>query len=167
MSEEVTACHEAGHMVAAWDLGLAVLGASIVPDEETAGRVICPVETRVRFAIWADEENYLYAHLVVRLAGIAAGEKYTGIPTPDEAVQLAIDSGGLGNDYNSAADFILELGGDSEEGQAEIGDRALMHATNLIHARWECVEAVAVALLDREALDEAECRQVLGDAFRS
>ena len=34
MSKEVTAYHEAGHMCAAWDLGLSVTGATIVPDAE-------------------------------------------------------------------------------------------------------------------------------------
>jgi ATP-dependent Zn protease len=36
MTEESrqTAYHEAGHMVVAWELGLNVLGATIVPDPE-------------------------------------------------------------------------------------------------------------------------------------
>jgi hypothetical protein len=39
--EKVTAHHEAAHMVAAWELGLAVSGATIVPNLEARypGRV--------------------------------------------------------------------------------------------------------------------------------
>jgi ATP-dependent Zn protease len=48
----LAAYHEAGHMVAAWELGLNVLGATIVPDAEAgyAGRVVVPIEDRVRYA---------------------------------------------------------------------------------------------------------------------
>ena len=64
--KEVTAFHEAGHMVAAWELGLAVTGATIIPNPEEgyAGLVRVPVENRVRHADWVNEEDYLYAFLV-------------------------------------------------------------------------------------------------------
>ena len=37
----------------------------------------CPVEDRVQYASWVDEDEYLYYHLVVYFAGIAASERYT------------------------------------------------------------------------------------------
>jgi ATP-dependent Zn protease len=87
MAEDVAAYHEAGHMVAAWELGLAVTGATIVanPEEGYAGCVWNPVEDRVHYASWVDENNYLYAHLVTYYAGIAASEIYTGAPLSSEA----------------------------------------------------------------------------------
>jgi ATP-dependent Zn protease len=80
------AYHEAGHMVGAWELGLNVLGATIVPDPGAgyAGRVIVPVEDRVRYADWVESEAaYLYAHMVMYYAGMEAGEKYAGAPMPE------------------------------------------------------------------------------------
>ena len=64
--EKVTAYHEAGLMIAAWELGLTVTGATIVPNAEVgyAAHVGIPVEERVRDADWVDENEYLYAHLV-------------------------------------------------------------------------------------------------------
>ncbi len=76
-----------------------------------------------------------------------------------------LDLGG-GSDYHNAADFVLSLAGEDADEQAEIGDRAERHATNLVRARWKSVEAVARVLMQRETLeDEAECREVLEGAF--
>ena len=167
MSKEVTAYHEAGHMCAAWDLGLSVTGATIVPNEEVGymGMVHCPVEERVRYADWVDEGGYLYSFLVMRLAGPAAADRYTSVSIPDEAVQVALEHGD--SNYNRAADFILTLAGPDPDKQKEIGERAAGRAQNLVSARWGFVEAVAHALMQHETLDEAKCRQVLEDAFRA
>jgi hypothetical protein len=86
MTEESmqAAYHEAGHMVAAWELGLNVLGATIIPDPEAgyAGKVWVPVEERVRYADWVDQHAYLFAHMVVSYAGMEAGERYAGARMP-------------------------------------------------------------------------------------
>jgi hypothetical protein len=162
---EGTAYHEAGHMVAAWDLGLSVAGATIVPDPEAGylGRVRVPLEARVRYADWVDEDGYLYAHLVAFLAGPLASEQHTGAALPPEDVQLGLES--LGSDHYNTADLLLSLAGPNADAQVEVGDRAQRHAEFLVLSRWERIEAVARVLIEREALDEAECRQVLGDAF--
>ena len=73
----LAAYHEAGHMVVAWEPGMNVLGATIVPDARAgyAGRVMVPVEDRVRYADWVEFESaYLYAHMVMNYAGLEAGE---------------------------------------------------------------------------------------------
>jgi ATP-dependent Zn protease len=165
LSDEGTAYHEAAHIVAAWDLGLAVTGATIVPnpDEDYIGCVWVPIEDRVRYALFVDEDEYLYSHLVVYLAGIEASEKYTGVSTPPEAVQL--DLGSYGSDHYKVADLVLSLAGPDEDAQVEVGDRAQRHARNLIHNRRNQVETVAAALMERETLDAMECRRVLEDAF--
>ena len=165
MADEETAYHEAGHMVAAWDLGLPVAGATIVPDSDSFGHVRVPFEDRVRYADWVDEDGYLEAFLVVYFAGVAAGEKHTGVPTPEVAVELSL--GDPGTDHYNAADLILSLAGDDPDSQEEVGARAQRHARFLVEARWEQVEAVAAVLLERETLEEGVCRQALKDAFRS
>lgn len=167
MSNNVTAYHEAAHMVAAWELGLSVVGATIVPDPENnyLGHVLAPIEERVRYADWVDEDEYLYCHLVTRYAGVAASDKYTGVPTPPEAVQHAL--GSPGSDYWSVGDFVLSLGGSDPNEQEKVDDRARRHATGLVYARHPQIEAVAQVLMERETLDESECRQALEEAFRS
>jgi ATP-dependent Zn protease len=151
VSNEVTAYHEAGHMVAAWELGLNVLGATIVPDPEAgyAGRVIVPVEDRVRYADWVESEYaYLYAHMVSSYAGM-------------EAVNIDLGFVGPDSDYGKIAGGLLEIAGADEQEQAETAERARRHAQLLLSSRWSKVEAVAETLMDRKTLDERECREVL------
>lgn len=159
-----TAYHEAAHMVVAWELGLTVTEATIVPDSDSLGSVRCPVEDRVRYADWVEEEGYLYSFLVLYFAGVAASEKYAGVSLPGAAVQHALES--YGSDHYHAADFILALAGNDPEKQEEIGDRALSHATMLVHVRHEQIEDVAAVLVDRKTLDEGECRRVLENTFQ-
>jgi hypothetical protein len=166
MDENVGAYHEAGHMVAAWELGLTVTGATIVPepDEGYAGRVLIPVEERVRYADWVDEDGYLYAFLVTHYAGIAASEIYTGAPMSDVEIELAL--GSYGSDYYIIGDFILAIAGPEEADQVQLDERAQRHAKFLMGTRWERVREVAGVLLERETLDEGECRQVLEEVRR-
>jgi ATP-dependent Zn protease len=168
MTEESrqTAYHEAGHMVVAWELGLNVLGATIVPDPEAgyAGRVIVPVEDRVRYADWVESESaYLYAHMVVGYAGMEAGERFVGAPMP----KLNIDLGFVGpdSDYGTIADALLAIAGPNEQEQIETGELAERHAKHLVTSRWSQIEAVAETLTDRGTLDERECREVLEELF--
>jgi ATP-dependent Zn protease len=160
-AEKGTAYHEAGHMVAAWDLGLTVTGATIVSDPEAgyAGYASVPVEERVRYADWVNEEKYLYAHLVSRYAGIAASEHYTGARLTDAEIELAVAS--RSGDHYDVGSFIINIAGPDEAKQAEVDDNAKQYARHLIGARWDRVKKVADVLLERETLDEDECRQVL------
>jgi hypothetical protein len=156
-----TAYHEAAHMVAAWEQGLSVLGATIVPDPEAgyAGRVITPIEEQVHYAYWTNERDYLYAHLVTRYAGVVASELYTNEPTPPEAIVVSLQS--IGSDYYEIAGYILDLGGDEEQSQTDVGKAALRHATNLVSVQWSNISSIAHTLMERDTLDERECRQVL------
>jgi hypothetical protein len=109
--EKDVAHHEAGHMVAAWKLGLTVTGVTLIPDPEEGyvGAVWVPVEERVRYADWVHENEYLYAHVVTYYAGIVAGEIYTDTPLPDTAIKLA--TGSSGSDHYNADDLILSIAG--------------------------------------------------------
>jgi len=150
-------------MVAAWELGLTVTGATIVPnlEEGYAGYVGVPVENRVRYADWVDETEYLHAHLVTYYAGIAASERYTGAPMSDSEVGIAL--GSYGSDYYNVGDIVLALAGPNEVKQVEVSEAAQRAARDLIALMWEQVERIAGVLLERETLDEGECRQVLVD----
>jgi ATP-dependent Zn protease len=167
MGEEskLTAYHEAGHMVVAWELGLNVRGATIIPDPEEgyAGRVAVPVEDRVRYADWVESEQaYLYAHMVVRYAGLQAGEKYVGVPIPEMNIDVGYAS--PDSDIGRIADALLSIAGPEEQDQLETSELARRHAERLVARHWSQIEAVAQTLMDRETLDEGECRQVLESA---
>ena len=148
-------------MVAAWDLGLDVVGATIVPDDATdaLGSVGIRFDERVRYADWVDEHGYLYAHLVALYAGIVASEIYTGQTMTDAEVQVEAYS--PGSDHYRASYFTLELGGPDMRAQGAVDTDAQRHAANLMHLNWARVKAVADVLMERETLNEAECRQVL------
>jgi ATP-dependent Zn protease len=163
-AEKLAAYHEAGHMVIAWDLGLNVLGATIVPDPGAgyAGRVIVPVEDRVRYADWVESERaYLYAHMIMRYAGMEAGEKYLGAPMPEINIDLGFVDPDPDSDIGPITNVVLEIAGPSEKEQLETSELARQHAELLVSRRWSEIEAVAETLLDRETLDERECRKVL------
>jgi ATP-dependent Zn protease len=167
MGEEsrLTAYHEAGHMVVAWELGLNVLGATVIPDPEEgyAGRVVVPVEDRVRYADWVESEQaYLYAHMVVSYAGLQAGEKYVGVPIPEMNIDLGFAS--PDSDFGPIADALLSIARPDEKDQLETSELARRHAEKLVASHWSQIEAVAQTLMDRKTLDEGECRRVLESA---
>jgi ATP-dependent Zn protease len=161
--EKVTAYHEAGLMITAWELGLTATGATIVPDAEEgyAAHVGIPVEERVRYADWVDENEYLCAHLVTYYAGIATHEIYTDMPLSDAEVGMALES--YGSDYSNVSELILMIAGPDKARQVEVGKNAKLQARNLIRGRerWKRVSKIADVLLERETLDESECRQIL------
>jgi len=164
MSEEsrLAAYHEAGHMVVAWDLGLNVLGATVIPDPEEgyAGRVVVPVEDRVRYADWVEaEEKYLFAHMVMLYAGMEAGERYLGAPMP--AINIDVGFASPDSDYGGIASAMLEVAGPDEQDQRETSALAQRIAEHRVARRWSQIEAVAQTLMDRGTLDERECREVL------
>jgi ATP-dependent Zn protease len=149
MDEEskLTAYHEAGYMVVAWELGLNVLGATIIPHPEAgyAGRVAVPVED--------------YAHMVVRYAGLQAGEKYVGVPIPK--INIDVGYASPDSDHGRIAEALLSTAGPDEQDQLETIQLARHHAESLVTSHWSQIEAVAQTLMERETLDERECRRVL------
>ena len=131
------------------------------PEEGYAAHVGIPVEERVRYADWVDEDAYLYAHLVTYYAGIATHENYTGMPMSSAEVGVELET--YGSDYFNVSELILTIAGPDEAEQVEVGENAKRHARNLIRGRgrWERVSKIADVLLERETLDEGECRQIL------
>lgn len=160
-----TAYHEAAHAVVAWDLGLTVLEATIVPDpaEDYAGRILFPLEDRVRYADWVDEHAYLEAFAIMYLAGPAAGDAFPGEPEPDIDVDLGLPE--ADSDHGRLANFILELAGPDEERQIEISERLEGIAKGYVGTRLPQIKTVAEALLTHGTLDEHECRKLLSEVL--
>jgi hypothetical protein len=65
------------------------------------------------------------------------------------------------NDYGGIADALLNVAGPDEQDQLETSARAQRIAEHRVATRWSQIKAVAQTLIDRETLDESECRRVL------
>jgi hypothetical protein len=148
MSESVrraTAFHEAGHVVAAWRVGLKPKTATIAPTTNAAGSaetyavrgitlgVVSSVRARVR------AEN----HITVLLVGPAAQQKH-------DPRSRWRESGG--SDYRIARELASELnaeliGSDDEATQACLRWFEIV-ARRMIDKYWPHVEAVASALIE-------------------
>jgi hypothetical protein len=55
----------------------------------------------------------------------------------------------------------LDIAGLDEDEQIETDEAARWQAQMLVSSRWSQIEAAAQTLMDRETLDERECREVL------
>jgi hypothetical protein len=65
------------------------------------------------------------------------------------------------SDYGGITDALLNVAGPDEQDQLETSASAQRIAEYRVARRWSQIEAVAQTLMDRETLDESECRQVL------
>jgi hypothetical protein len=97
--------------------------------------------------------------MIMLYAGIAAGERYLGAPLPEMNIDVGFVSPDC--DYGGIADALLEVAGPDEQDQLETSARAQRIAEYRVASRWSQIEAVAQTLMDRETLDEGECRRVL------
>jgi len=92
-------------------------------------------------------------------AGIAAGERYLGAPLPEMNIDVGFAS--PDSDYGGITDALLNVAGPDEQDQLETSASAQRIAEHRVATRWSQIEAVAQTLIDRETLDESECRRVL------
>jgi ATP-dependent Zn protease len=156
---KTTAYHEAGHLVAAYVLGLEYHGATIKPGEGYTGKAHVPLIDKMRYESDVDEEDYLYRHLLVCLAAPKAVELLNGSPlSPDDPNFVMSNSG---SDYSQAGDIVLSLAGSIEEEQVALARRAQKDTESRLREYWGAVEAVAAALLERETLNTAECKKIM------
>lgn len=172
-----TAYHEAGHMCAAWDLGLEVIYAEIEtstgeqPDSTRYGYTHCPREERVRQATWVDGEEYLYAHLVVICAGpvsteFSRSDKPDPLPcTVKDPARFYLSDISVGDAREVRKVVNMMNVPKTELEKTAVKNRACREAESLIECRWECVKTVARRLMERKTLNVKECRAVLKEAF--
>jgi hypothetical protein len=160
--ETLTAYHEAGHAVVDCLLGLPLEEVSVVPDEESMGRVSSSLFKDFYKSLEdedADEDEVLEVYLVSLLAGIKAVEILTGEDTHpyDPNADLSL----LDSDYGQAGSVILSLAGPTAESQAAVYEQAVSQAEGLLREIWPTVEVLAEALLKHKTLTGSECAEIV------
>ena len=148
-SREATAYHEAGHAVAAWNLGYRSIRASITAGHESAG------EVRHESPLVGDEVEFDGSELarlrverviIIRLAGPIAQKRHR---------RTSWRRWHGGTDYAVAADLALRVCGSGEIASAFLKwlDR---RAKALVEEHWPAVERLANALLKRGVVTQDE-----------
>jgi hypothetical protein len=164
----LTAYHEAGHAVVDCLLGLPLEELSVVPNEESKGRVSSSLfKDFYKFLedVDADEDEVLEVYLVSLLSGIKTVEILTGEEThPDNpnADLSLVDS-----DYDQVGRVISSLAGPTAESQAAVYEEACSQAESFLQENWPAVEAVAEALLKHKTLTGSECAEIVARTVSS
>jgi hypothetical protein len=158
---ERAAHHEAGHVVAAYLLGLPIGVASIVPDPDAgtvghARRAVPPAD-RPKGLIGADEQRQLELEIIATLAGPLA-ERWSGganVKAPDQA------------DAQRARRLAARVNPDPFEDDPHLAWLRARAATMRHRPDYRAaLEAVAAALAERRELGGEEVRQIIKDAIR-
>lgn len=153
---ESTAYHEAGHAVAARWLHRAVRTISIVPDEDSLGRVehypITGAWLRPDIEIDGRTRDYLETSITVSLAGPSAERKYRG----------RWNRLGAEYDRHEALGAALRLVGSKEQLQHYFRWREQIAVDFWEDTfRWEQVRVLAAELLERGTMSGRAVRDVL------
>ena len=183
MARHAAAYHEAGHAVVGVLLRWAIRDVSIVPDEQTIGRVRHPRRSELDYWL-ADEVKSQKASaptlnervgiprsewtavqlrmrhrraridIAVRLAGLKAEARFT----------RASNVPGGGFDRREVLDLARQLASELSITADRIIVRESARASRLLAANWPCVEAVARALLVRDRLTGRQVRAIVNEA---
>jgi len=145
-----TAYHEAGHVVVSWCLGVEVIRATIVPDNDSSGHVIIEPEmpsTSDAIDRWHPYRLYAEKLVMVRLAGDVAQRRYNSYSVRHQHSQ---------NDRKSCYDILCVFAADEKKLDVKPHYEMLRNWTaHLIEQNWHLVKAVAKALLDCPVLFSA------------
>lgn len=186
MARYASAYHEAGHAVVGVLLRWAIRDVSIIPDEQTIGRVRHPRRSELDY--WLSDEvksptasapslkervalpvSQLIAvqtrmrhrrariDIAVRLAGRKAEKQFTG-KWHDPYV---------GSDRLEVVELALQLARELPITADRIIVRESGRASRLLNENWPCVEAVVRALLVRNRLTGREVRAIVNAAKQS
>lgn len=177
VSRRTVAYHEAGHAVAAFFLRHPIREVSIVPDGEALGRVSQhPMPRRIRRRIEGGDltpaaERWLEEQAVITLAGAAAAGRLLGRKAWWRGARLTVPHSKfgqvvVGGDVHEAVDLLEHMAGDPEEASLLL-ELMTYRARRLIEGRWEFVQALAQALLQRGRLSGDEARTVIVDDILS
>jgi hypothetical protein len=159
---EATAYHEAGHAVMSHCHGRRLKRVDIVEEEDRLG--LCRQE---KWPPWVLDElnggsdsprvnHWIEVQIRILLAGPAAEKQYTGRG----------NHRGARSDYNVSSDLAMHRCCGTEETNAYmrwlwIGVKAHLRVAHW----WQCVEAVAAALLERHRLTGAEVQTIINDTL--
>lgn len=161
----LTACHEAGHAVVAYDQGVRVFGISLVPGLGNMGHTC--VDTRFldrqlpsfRSDKGARNRFTLERHVMVLLGGWAAAER----------LDPALASGGEGcpvpgSDHSKALELILRFTGDPREAEKYL-DWLKVRTKGIVSKplRWFQIEGLADVLLKEDKLGARKVMEIIRD----
>ena len=185
MARYLAAYHEAGHAVVGVLLRWAIRDVSIVPDEQTIGRIRHPRRSELDYWL-SDEVKSLKASaprlkkrpllssseltaaqmrmrhrrgridIAVRLAGLKAEARFTGTSN--------VPGGGI--DRLEVLELAVKLATELSVTADRIIVRESTRASRLLDENWPCVEALARALLTHDRLTGRQVRAIVKRASR-
>lgn len=153
-----TAYHEAGHAAIAHALGCRVKRVSIIPDDDTWGRVSHSIPSwfhELQYNVTPSREIKAHQHIMICLAGAAAIAVHAGRQTWN----------GAEGDIRQAYDLADCLTSGPKESRALVA--WLWTRTRAQTARpqtWSWVEGIAQALLSHGDLTKTQCGDILSRA---
>ena len=155
-----TAHHEAGHFVVGWFFGFWMESVSIEPVGELYGRV--RLDARVLNMAWQPDlpgAPVLRAFALFCLAGCVAEEVFDREPVPWDFWDGGTDS----RDYMRAA---MALGWDTHgvtdpDEPAYANEEHVEEVRGILKERWQAVEALAHALLERDKTEKWEAVDII------
>jgi hypothetical protein len=155
---ESTAYHEAGHMVAAFHLGVPIRQATIVPGDGYLGKVkhqplFPPIE--IEAGDTRRIEAKISKRIIICLAGPAAQRRHRR-----SSWRLWHGKG----DYETAADLAQTLNSGDEKATDAYLKWLSLRAERLIDHDWPLVTACAERLMSRKTLSRREVLQVIEEA---
>jgi hypothetical protein len=164
--EESTAYHEAGHLVAAYFLGipLAKIAVTIVPDESAGnlGSFMHRLLFRAGELEFGDSDRTkLKAERLAQvcLAGTVVQQRYRPSSVPHWQST---------GDYRQAQELITLISGSQAQAQAYL-NLILVRTQEMFNDpyRWRCVDAVAGGLLEKKTLSREEAVTLMLEVLRS
>jgi hypothetical protein len=160
---ETTAYHEAGHAVAMYLLGRRFSKISILPDEDSEGRVTLPDSYWEPFgpdSIYAGAtKDRILTEVMIGLAGQVAVYNLTA--RQDYARMGSVDD-------LWGADLLARWVCSSHGETDAYLDRLRIRTRNLLlrRAHWAAVEALAKALLEQEEMGYRKASEIISDAIK-
>ncbi len=152
---ESTAYHEAGHAMMAWHEGLWINEISIVPDDDSSGRILHANPLRgIQLDIDNSNRARIRAESAIRvaLAGAIAQRHHNPHGFRHRHAEA---------DYDLATDVLLYIVGSGEEADAYMNLLAIQTRQIVTGPHWNLVEYLAKALLERQRLSRKEIRATI------
>ena len=153
--DEKTAYHEAGHVVAAFEMGISVRYVTIRPH----GKGILG-NTVLRCNKFTPGVG---GHVILKLAGAYAAQLFRPDAYPadhDQACAVMTDAG-FGDDFNQVEDAANTLFNTDEE-KRDYLQKMFDRTEKLVKSDWcqEAIQAIAEALLEKSTLTGREAKEI-------
>lgn len=160
--DESTAYHEAGHLVAAYFLGIPLAKIAVTIDEDSAGRFMRRLMFKAgELDVGNSDRTRVKAerYAQVSLSGIVAQRR-----NRPSSIRNWHPTG----DYRTAQELIMLITRSQEEVQAYL-NLILVRASMMFDDpyRWRCVESVAAGLIEKKTLSREEAVTLMLEVLRS